>query len=649
MNKRNLTLTGLALALVLFFAINIAANAGLRAVRVDLTEDKVFTLDEGSKTIAKDIDEPINLYFYFSRTAAREYPPVMEYADRVLGMLREYERGSNGNIHLSVVDPEPFSEEEDRAVEQGLQGAPLPSGDMLYFGLVGTSSTDAREAIPFFALEEEKQRTLEYDLSKLIWALAHPDKKRVGILTALPIEGGGGNPMMGQQGAPRWQILDQLEDFFQVEVLPNSPEKLEDIDILVVIHPRDFTDSTLYLIDQWALAGKPLLVFVDPQCDVDPGASDDPSNPMSRFTARKSSEMDKLFQAWGLELVKNKVACDKELGLRRAVRNKDGRGQTETTVVFFLQLGEKEASRADPITRLLGNLLVMTPGSLRKLPEGTTTFTPFLQTSEASQEVDSTQFQFMPEPQQLLANFVPGYERLTLGARVSGEVQSAFPEGKPGAPEEPEAEPEPAGEDAAEDVHAASTTGLLASNQPLNLVVFSDADLLHDNMWMQELGRIGQQVLVRPISENVDLLKNTIESVSGGQELMSIRMRGKTSRPFERVKELQSDSDQRFLARQQELERKLQDAERRLNELQKAKEEGSEELVTAEQRKEEEKVREEFVQTRRDLRDVKHQLHKDIAGLGTSLKWLNIALMPALVCAVAVALGAWRGQQRSRK
>jgi ABC-type uncharacterized transport system involved in gliding motility auxiliary subunit len=653
MNRRYLTLTGLGLALVLFFAINIAANASLRSMRVDLTEDEIFTLEEGSKAIAKAVDEPINLYFYFSRAVAREYPQVVEYADRVLGMLREYERASAGNIRLSVIDPEPFSEEEDQAVEQGIQGAPI-QGDVLYFGLVGTSSTDARETIPFFALDEEKQRTLEYDLSKLIWTLAHPDKKKVGILTALPIEGGGGNPMFGQEGTPRWQILDQLEDFFDVEVLPSTTEELKDIDVLVVIHPRDFTDATLYLIDQWALAGKPLVVFVDPQCDVDPGASDDPTNPMSRFTAKKSSEMEKLFKAWGIELVKNKVACDKELGLRRAVRNRDGRGQTETTVVFFLQLGANEASREDPITRLLGNVLVMTPGSLKKLPDATTTFTPILQTSEMSQEVDSAQFQFMPEPQQLFANFVPGYERLALGARVTGEVKTAFPDGKPGAaePEEPEEEADTDGEDAGseeEDAGSeAAAAGLTASTAPLNVVVFSDADMLHDNMWMQELGRIGQSVLVRPISENVDLLKNSIESVSGGAELMGIRMRGKTSRPFERVQELQRDSDQRFLARQQELERKLQDIERRMNELLKAKSEGSDELVTAEQRKEEEKAREEFVQTRRDLREVKHQLHKDIAGLGTSLKWLNIALMPALVCAAAVALGAWRSQQRSR-
>lgn len=632
MDKRNFILIASGLALVLFFALNITANATLRPLRVDLTEDKIFTLDEGSKNIAKGIDEPLNLYFYFSRNVAQEYPDVIVYADRVLGMLREYARTSTGNILLRTLEPEPFSEEEDRAVEQGIQGVPLPSGKVLYFGLVGTSATGDRQVIPFFALEPEKQRTLEYDLSKLIWALAHPEKKRVGILTALPLEGSEGNPMFGQQGEPAWGMLAELRAFFDVEVLPSSGADLGKTDILVVIHPRDFGDDTLYQIDQWALAGKPLVVLVDPQCDVDPGASDDPTNPMSRMMAKKSSDMERLFKAWGFELAKNKVACDRKLGVRQAVRSRDQRTQTELPVVFFLRLGQEEASREDPVTRLLANLLVLTPGSLRKLADGSTTFTPILQTSEEAQEADSQAFQFMPDPQELLATFKPGYERLTLGARVTGNVQSAFPEGKPGA--------------AASDLDGSPTTGLTASTQPLNLIVFSDADLLNDRMWMREL-RIGSQVIgVQPISENLDLLKNAIESTSGGKELLSIRTRGKTLRPFERVQEIQRDADQRFLTRQQDLERKLQDAEQRLTELQKAKGDGSEELVTTEQRKEEERLRQEFVQTRRDLREVKHQLHKDIESLGTRLKWLNIALMPALVCVAAVALGAWRSQQR---
>lgn len=638
MNTRNATLIGLVLAIVLFFAVNILANASLRSMRLDLTEDKVFTLEEGSKAIARGIDEPIHLTFYFSRDKARDYPSVLEYSDRVLGFLREYERASNGKIQLSIVDPEPFSEEEDRAVEQGIVGAQLPDGDVIYFGLVGTGATDVRDSIPFFALDEDKQRTLEYDLSRLIWNLAHPEKKKLGILTALPLEGGGGNPMMGQQEPP-WMILEALGDFFEVEVLPPTGADLSELDALAVIHPRGFGDETLYQIDQWALAGKPLVVFVDPHCEADPGQVDDPSNPMSRYMAAKDSNLEKLFTAWGFAMAKDKVVCDRKLGVRQGVRSRDGRSQAEIPVVFFLQLGKEEASREDPVTRLLSNLLLVTPGSLTKLEEGTTTFTPILQTSEESDEVESTQFQFQPDPQALLASFVPGYKRLTLGARVTGSVKTAFPDGKPGA------QPEPPSEEGAE---PAPSEGLKESTQPLNLLVFSDADLLSDRMWVRQL-RIGTQVIPQLLSENADLLKNAVDSVCGGQELMNIRTRGKTSRPFEKVQAIQRDADQKFLSRQKELENKLEDADRRLRELQKAKAEGSEDLVTAEQRKEEEKVREEFVQTRRDLRDVKHQLHKDIEGLGRSLKWLNIALMPALVCAAAVALGAWRMQQRNRK
>ena len=216
MNKLGLSLTGCALALVLFLALNIVSNSTLRAVRMDVTEDEVYTLDENSTAIAARLDEPINLYFYFSRSLAREYPQVINYADRITGILKEYERAGAGNIQLSIVDPEPFSEQEDEAVQRGVQGVPLPSGDQLYFGLVGTNATDARESIPFFALEESKQRTLEYDLSKLVWTLAHPDKKKLGILSAMPLEGGGGNPMLGQEGTPPWAFLEHVRDFFDV-------------------------------------------------------------------------------------------------------------------------------------------------------------------------------------------------------------------------------------------------------------------------------------------------------------------------------------------------------------------------------------------------------------------------------------------------
>ena len=640
MNKLGLSLLGCALALVLFLALNIVSNSTMRGVRLDVTEDKTFTLDENSKKIAAKLDEPINLYFYFSRSLARDYPQVIDYADRILGILKEYERASDGKLVLSVVDPEPFSEQEDEAVQRGVQGVPLPKGDQLYFGLVGTNATDARESIPFFALDESKQRTLEYDLSKLVWTLAHPDKKKLGILSALPLEGGGGNPMLGQEGTPPWAFLEQLRDFFDVEVLPAQPDSIaDDVDILAVVHPRSFGDATLYLIDQWALAGKPLVVFVDPLCEADPGEASDPSNPLARFTSKRDSNLEPLFKAWGFEMAKDKIACDRTLAQRRGVRSgRDGRGVVEIPIVFYLTLGKDDVSKEDPVTRQLGTINLTTPGSLRKLADGSTTFTPILQTSEESQEIDATNFQFV-EPQDLLANFVPGFARLTLGARVAGNVKSAFPGGKPAGMSEEETPADAAG----------PVAGLTESQAPLNLLVFADADLLGDRAWMQSLGNFGGQQMMAVTADNVDLFKNAVESSAGGEELMGIRLRGKTSRPFEKVLEIQRTSDEAFLKRQKELESRLADVERRMQELQKAKGEGSEELVSAAQRAQEEEFKAEFVQTRRELRDVKYQLNKDIEGLERNLKLVNVLLVPFLV--IVFALGQWmlRITRRSAK
>jgi ABC-type uncharacterized transport system involved in gliding motility auxiliary subunit len=637
MNRRTSSLVGTLLAVVLFFAVNIVANASLRSARMDLTEDQVFTLDDGSRSVARGIDEPINLYFYFSRKASRDYPQITEYAERVLGMLREYERASDGKILLSVIDPEPFSEAEEVAVQRGLRGAQPELGkDPIYFGLAGSNATDERETIPFFALDEAKQRTLEYDLSKLIWTLANPDKSKVGILTALDLEGGGGNPMMGMQGAPRWKILDQLEQFFDVTVLSKTDaEWPADLDALVVVHPRGFGPETHYKIDQWALAGKPLVVFVDPQCDVDPGETD-PTNPMSRFTASRASEMPKLFQAWGFEMAAGKVAGDRARGLRLPAEDRKRPGRAvEIPWVYIMGLTDEDLAREDPVTRLLDNVLVPTPGSLRPLPEATTTFTPLMQTSEESHELEASEFQIQPDPQAILERFVPDYARLTLAARVTGNVSTAFPDGQPGV-EPPE-----------DMVSTPSPGHLTTSTAPLNLIVFADADLLHERTWMRELRLFGGDPLPVFTSQNVDLVKNAIESVCGGEELMSIRSRSRTSRPFERVQEMQRDADQRFLAEQKRLQDNLQRAETRLRELESAQGEGSE-LVSVAQREEKEKLRLEIVQTNKNLRDVQHKLRKDVERLGTNLKWFNIALMPLLVSAAAV-LGAWKTRQRTRK
>ena len=681
MDKRTVTIVGCLLGLVLFFALNILANASLRSWRFDLTEDKLFTLSEGSKNIARETEEPIHLYFYFSKDLAREYPQIRDYAGRVEGMLEEFARASGGNIELEKINPEPFSEEEDKAVSEGVQGLTLPNGNSLYFGLVGTNATDDREVIGTFFdpySPEEKERFLEYDLSKLVWTLAHPDKKKIGVLSSLPIEGGGSPQMqmMGQQPQPRWKILDQLEDFFELEMLDAGVTEIPaELDVLMLIHPRDLAASTLYAIDQYALAGKPLLVFVDPHCEFDQSGQD-PTNPMSRFGATRGSSLDPLFQTWGIELVKNRIAADSKKGLRFPIRGKNG--PIEIPIVFLLGLDKESVDAEDPVTSQIDNLTLAYPGILRKLPAGTTDFHPLLQTSEESQDLDVGEIQFMPDPEKLLAGFVPGYQRLAVAARVTGNVQTAYPDGKPPAPagamegetlegfgdpaapggngadagqEAPAPEPQTEASPSAATPDLAQEDGahLAASTAPLNLIVVADADMLGDRYWISERPLMGQLMVRQIISDNAEFAVNAIENLAGGSELASLRARGKFSRPFERVLAIKRDAEQRYLAEEQELERKLQDAETRLRELERARGEGTEELVTAEQRREREQAVAEMVETRKDLREVKHKLQKDIERLGTSLKWLNIGLMPLLVSAAAIGLGAWRIRRRGTK
>ncbi|MAB79876.1 MAG: ABC transporter [Planctomycetes bacterium] len=620
--KHAFTLTvGALLALVLFLAVNVLANTSLRSVRGDMTQDGLYTLTEGSRAIAANQEEELTLYFYFSKDIGRELPQVAEYAQRVRNLLKEYVRASPGKITLIEINPEPFSEEEDRAVQEGVQGVRIGSGEQLYFGLVGTNETGDREVHPFFEPSPSKERFLEYDLSRLIWTLAHPNKKRLGILSAIELVGGPppqANPFQEQPPSEAWQILDELRQYFDVEVLDAaSGEISNDLDMLCVVHPRGFSDPALYAIDQWALQGKPLMVFVDPYCEIDPGDVPPGTNPQfARFQAEKGSDLEKLFGAWGIELANQKFVGDRTRALRATV------GQEVLPIVYFLGMGEEDFAEKDPVMSTLKTMRFSVAGALRATPDATTSFQPLVQTTEDASELDVGRIKF-PNYSEMFTNFVPGYEKLTLAARVTGDVKTAFPDGNPSAPEVAEGEAEQSSVDG---------DHLAASVAPLNAIVVADADMLADHHWIQIQRIPGTgMALRRMVSENADFLVSSLENLLGGSELTSIRARGEHSRPFGRVDEIRREAEQHFLAEEQELDRRLRDIQSRLDELEGERGDANGELVTAAQREEIRRARGEQLETRKKLRDVKHNLRKDVEALGTRLKWANILAMPALV------------------
>ena len=411
-----------------------------------------------------------------------------------------------------------------------------------------------------------------------------------------------------------------------------ASELPEGLDVLLVIHPKELPDPLLYAIDQYALGGGPVLAFVDPFCETDETGID-PQNPMSRFQADRSSGLKKLFDVWGLQLDAGSFVGDRERAMRFGVRSENG--ILQLPIVYLLQLGEEDVNAEDPVTSLLTNLQVAAAGSLRPMAEATTTFTPLIQTTEEATLLDTGKLSFQPDYEGLLADYTPGFESLTLAARVTGPVSTAFPAGPP-----PPAVPDPNGEEPP----PAPGPGLTEGD--LQVVVVADVDMLTDRWWVQEQ-RISQTMALRSIiSENATLAVNAVENLSVGEELISIRARGQYSRPFDRVEDLRLEAEQEYLATAKELESRLQRIETRLRELDSETGEGADELVTQAQRDAIEEALDEKVQTRKELREVRRKLDQDIERLGTNIKFANLLVVPRGVMLFGLLVGLVRYGRR---
>ncbi|MDX2147041.1 MAG: Gldg family protein [Planctomycetota bacterium] len=642
MNKQLLAISGLLLLLVLFFGVNIVAGQ-LGAARVDLTQGNLYTLTKGSRNIARGVDEEVRLSFYFSEQAAQGIPAVAAYGRRVVELLNEYRRASGGKVVVQVLDPEPFTEAEDDANAAGLT-AQRVGGQALYMGLVGKNTTDGFEVIPF--LDPSQERFLEYQVSRMIYALGTPSKPVVGLVSSLQIDGGFTFDPRTQQPSqrPAWQVMSEIRAVMQVKNLGASPKTIpDDVDVLMLVHPKDLGDDTLYAIDQFVLRGGRLLAFVDPLCEVDipPNAR----SPMDLISANRTSDLGRLLDAWGVELATNKVAGDQAFGMRVIAGNEPGQ-QEPVTYVAWLQLPREGMNAEDAITAQATQINLATAGSIslkQPLPEGSTlTLAPLLQTSEAGALIDQSAVAFMPDPKKILADFTPGTQRLTLAARLSGMVKSAFPQGKPDVKPEEGADATTPSE--GEKPHLAQ------SSEPATIILVADADLLDNRYWIREERLFGQIPIATKVADNGDFVVNALDNLSGSTDLISVRARGEFARPFTKVQEIQRQAEKQYLQEQQRLEDELQRTQETLAQLQANRPESDASvLLTPEQEKAIADARVKIADTRKALRRVQADLNKDIESLGTRLKLINIGLLPAAVGVAAVGIGAWRVSRRRNK
>ena len=613
------------LGLLLLLGINLLARSTLGGLKADLTEDRLYTLTDGSKAIARGLSEPVQLEFYFTRAAGDEVPQIKTYAERISVLLEELARASQGKIELALLDPQPFSEVEDQASAAGLKPLAISSDATMYLGLVGRNAIGETELIPFF--DPRQERFLEYEVAKLLSKLDRAERTTVGILSSLPVMGGE-MTMPGQRPEPGWLFVKLLQDLYEVRELTGEQSAIPaDIDVLVLIHPRELSPATLYALDQYALSGRALVAFLDGFCEGQPT----PPGMQAQFDVDRTSDLGPLLSSWGVTLVPRKLAGDRRLAVQVSYGGRGGAMQP-IEYLIYMALGADQADQTSPVTAGLDRILMASAGLFQKAADSSLEYTPLLRTSEDSQEIDLSSVQFGADPMALLKNFVPGYRALDLAVQLRGRPKSAYPEGRPAAGE---------GESDGE-----TPAHLSEASADFNAILVSDADLLADNFWTQRDGLAQLFGTVTKSADNADLLLNAIELLAGDQNLISIRARGRFERPFTKVDELARAADQKFRDQADRLDSELRTIQARITELEAQRPDQNSLYYTPEQIAELEKARARKVEVNKELRAVQFSLNKDVEALGDRLMYLNILAVPLLIAVAALVESARRKNRR---
>lgn len=617
LRTRGLGAATFAVLAVLFVGLTIIFSHAFRGARLDLTQNRLYTLAPGTTRLVSSLQEPVNLYFYFSQQASVAVPPLRAYAGRVRELLEEIAARSGGKIRLHVVDPQPYSDDEDRATELGLKSVPLGNGnEPIWFGLAGSNSTDGRAVIDFF--QPDKEEFLEYDVARLIHELSTPQRKSVGLLSTLPIAGGF-DPTSGGMRPP-WIIAAQLRELFDLKTIgPEATALPAGLDALMVVQPKGLSPALQYAIDQYVMNGGRLLLFVDPDSQFETAGG-----PAAAYAGSdKSSTFEPMLGAWGVGYNPREAVGDLEHAL--LVGNPSG-GQP-VRHLGFAGLGADNFAKGDVITASLGTINVATPGHLdaRKL-EGVT-FEPLISTSTESAPLPVERLALAATPDSLRQGFKPTGQRYVIAARLSGSLPSAFPSGPP-----PGVTP--------------AAAPLAKAREPANVVVVADTDLLADKLWVRSGSLYGQRY-AEPWANNGDFVLNALDNLTGSADLIGIRGRPTFTRPFTRVDRLRAQADDRLRSQEAELERQLADTERKLGDLQSHREDRQSLVLSAEQKRELERFQQEKLRVRKELRRVRRGLDEQIERLGTTLKLINVLAMPLVLS--LVALGAAVLARRRRR
>lgn len=588
------------LATVAFVLVLLTSNWLLSGARLDLTEQKIYSLSDGTVNIVKSLQQDIELTLFFSDKSSEDLTALRSYAQRVKELLTEYVLLSDNHLTLKLVDPEPFSEAEDLAAEMGLQAVPISNGQSIYFGLSAKNAQGDDAVLAF--IQPDKEAFLEYEISELIYRLSQTNTQVVGLMSSLPIRGGfdmqtGGN-------TPPWAIYEQLDQLYDVRWVDEQLSDLDkDMKLLILVQPTELDEDSLYELDQFVMNGGKLIVFLDPKAETKQASPMD----LADDEALSGNALQRLFDQWQVSYQSDEVVVDNRYGLTISM----GQGMPPVRHLGLLGVQVDGLNPNEIATSELEVINFASAGRLTSTNTDTESgvqFEALVWSSDDAQTINSNQYNLIQDPASLLRDFVAADNSFVMAARLSGHAQSAFSE----KPQDSDYQAEHVG-----------------SIDNLNVMVIADTDLLTDRLWVQVQNFFGQRI-VQPWADNGAFVNNLVEQYLGSTDLINIRSRGRFTRPFEVVQDIQQQAESVYLANEKALQQQLEETEQQLALLEQQRDKDTLTLSPA-QELALDNFQQEKLRIRKALRDVQHELDKDIEQLGSSLKIINIAIMPLLL------------------
>lgn len=597
--------------------------------RLDLTAESIYSLSPGTRAMLAKVEEPVTLELYFSKDASGLPIAYKNYATRVQEMLRQYVRAGRGKLTLNVITPRPDSPEEERATAAGLTPQVAQTGgEQFFFGLVVTQA-DQQKTIPAFT--PQREQFLEYDLSKLVYSVQQLDKRKLGLLTSLPLQGAPQMPMMPRRGAePQFVVEEWQQSFEIVTVEPTATELPANLDALAIVHPENVSPKLQFAIDQFLLGGKPVFLCVDPSSQYfkrQGGQQAMFGGPQPNV----SSNLPTLLGAWGLTYEAQQVVGD----LENATQVQTQGGGIARYPIWLNLRRENFNSQSLP-TAQLGSMLFIEPGSIAPKPGSTLTFLPLVETSAQAGDVPAMSLQFA-QPDEVSRQITPSGKK-TIAALVTGKFKTAFPNGAPDdepKPGEKKAEPAP--------VAAAKTPAFAESKTTSTLLIVADTDWLFDDYSVRKFNFFGQTA-AEPFNDNLAFAANSVDFLGGSRDLVSIRGKGNSLRPFTVVRRMEVNAQKQYQQKLTELEARLATVQSKLTELQGKKTEGNRLVASPEVTRAIEDFQKQSATIRGERREIRRALREDIDALENRLLVINLVTSPLLLA----AFGLWLYRARRR-